>query len=367
MQISTQLQSDPPTRQLNHLFDLTAVRQFASDEKIPFDKLRRVVYAVFHGHESIEQAVTRLSRSAQDRLKSHFELQPLETVDRFDSQEDYSSKFVLRTKDAHLLETVLLRSAAGRTSVCVSSQVGCSAGCPFCATSQMGLTRSLTTAEILEQVLLAAGVAQGENRRLRNVVFMGMGEPLDNRQALFESIEKLTDSQLFDIPLRKILVSTVGIPAGMRAISDRFPGIHMALSLHSARPELRRKLVPWTKKYSLDELAQSIRYVAKRHNTHREQGNVMIEYIMISGINDGEADANALIKFLKDISAHVNLIPYNPIPHGPNWVATPRQERDLFANRLRAAGIFTTIRYSMGSDIQAACGQLVQQQLVSDS
>ena len=354
-------------QQRESLFDFAAIQRFANDEKIEFDKLRRVVYALFHGHESIDQALSRLSSESRERLQSVFELHALEVVDRHDSREDFSSKFVLRTRDSNLIETVLLRSATGRTSVCVSSQVGCGAGCPFCATSRMGLKRNLTTAEIVEQVRLAARIAKTENRRLRNIVFMGMGEPLDNQSSLFSTIEKLTDPQLFDIPHRRILVSTVGVPDGMRDISNRFPGIHLALSLHSARPELRRRLVPWTKHYSLDELASALRYVAERHRTHRQQGNVMIEYIMISGVNDGHDDLQSLIEFLQGISAHVNLIPYNPIPDGPNWLPTPREQRNAFANQLREAGIFTTIRYSMGSDIQAACGQLVQQQIATNS
>ncbi len=191
---------------------------------------------------------------------------------------------------------------------------------------------------------------------------MGMGEPLDNEVELHAALDRLLDSAGFDLPPRRLLISTVGIPDAMRRLVDRYPGVQLAVSLHSARPELRAKLVPWSRRHSWDELREALRYVADRHATHRHQGPVMIEHLMLAGVNDRRDDAEALVAYLQGIRAHVNLIPYNPIPWGPSWQATPRSERDTFANVLREAGIFTTIRYSMGSDIQAACGQLVQAQ-----
>jgi 23S rRNA (adenine2503-C2)-methyltransferase len=229
----------------------------------------------------------------------------------------------------------------------------------------MGLHRNLSSDEILEQVLVAAQLTSGEGRRLRNVVFMGMGEPLHNEDELYSAIRFLTSPRAFNMPPRRLSVSTVGVPDAMRRLIDSFPGIQMAFSLHSPRPELRAKLVPWSRRYTWHEVQDALRYVATRPKLHRHQGPVMIEYIMIAGINDSDQDADALVEYLSGLTVMINLIPYNQTSFVPNWQATSRERRGEFAKRLREAGFFTTIRYSMGSDVQAACGQLVQTHLLS--
>jgi 23S rRNA (adenine2503-C2)-methyltransferase len=223
----------------------------------------------------------------------------------------------------------------------------------------MGLRRSLTAEEIVHQVLLAAQLSIDQGRRLRNVVFMGMGEPLHNESAVHETIRILSHEQTFNMPHRRLSVSTVGVPDAMRRLIDTFPGIQVAFSLHSARPELRSRLVPWSRRYSWEETQEALRYVATRPKTHRHQGPVMIEHIMIEGLNDSDRDADALVEFLRGMYVMINLIPYNANAFIANWQPTPRDRRSQFAQRLRQAGIYTTIRYSMGWDVQAACGQLV--------
>jgi 23S rRNA (adenine2503-C2)-methyltransferase len=218
--------------------------------------------------------------------------------------------------------------------------------------------RHLRAEEIVEQVLVAARMARAEGRRLRNVVFMGMGEPLDNESALHAAVERLLDRRGCGLPPRRVLVSTVGLPDAMVRLVDRFPGVQLALSLHSARPELRNRLVPRSRSHSWQDLRDALHYVARQPEAHRHQAPVMIEHLMAAGINDCPEDARALVDYLAGIRAHVNLIPFNPFPGGPPWQSTPRRQRDRFARHLRAAGIFTTIRYSLGADIQAACGQL---------
>lgn len=344
------------------IHDVEAVERFRRAWRIDPDRIRRMRYALYQEHESVEDAMERLPAGVVSAMTSAFDLQPLVTVDCQDSVLDGSSKFVLQAQDGAKLETVLLRSATGRTAGCISTQVGCQAGCPFCATARMGLRRQLSAAEILEQVLVVARRARQEGRRLRNLVFMGMGEPLDNESALHSAIEILLGPHGCHYPPRRLLVSTVGVPEAMKRLIDRFPGIQMALSLHSARPELRAKLVPWSRRYGWNELREALEYVAAQPTTHRHQGPVMIEHLMLAGVNDGPDDAEALIDYLRGMRVHVNLIPYNPVPHAPDWQPTPRDQRDEFAQRLRAAGIFTTIRYSMGADIRAACGQLVQRE-----
>jgi 23S rRNA (adenine2503-C2)-methyltransferase len=341
------------------LHDWVALEQFRRSRGLEPDRLRRVKFAIYQLHEPIGVALSRLRPADAQVLLSEFDLEPLEVAATYDSTVDWSKKFVLRTSGGELLESVLLRASTGRTSVCVSTQIGCRAGCPFCATARMGLHRNLSAAEIVEQVLVVARAARCEGRRLRNVVFMGMGEPLDNEDELQRAIAMLLDAQGAGFPARRLTVSTVGIPAAMIRLIDRFPEVRMALSLHSARPDLRSRLVPWSRKHSWDELQAALHYVAQRHDS---AAPVMIEHIMLAGVNDGADDAQALIEYLQGIRAHTNLIPFNPVPHAANWQPSDRARRDWFAGQLRRAGIFTTIRYSMGVDIQAACGQLALSQ-----
>jgi 23S rRNA (adenine2503-C2)-methyltransferase len=347
-------------QQLPTLHEASAVESFRRQYCVDPDRIRRVLHGIYQLHEPLGTALARLPEQLSAAMRKQFELSPLRIARRVDSEQDGSTKLLLRAVDGETVEAVLMRAATGRMSVCVSSQVGCRAGCPFCATAAMGLRRQLAAPEIVEQVTIAARLARAKGRRLRNVVFMGMGEPLDNELALHQALDRLLDQRHgMALPPRRVLVSTVGVPDAMKRLIDRFPGVHVALSLHSARPELRGRLVPWSRKHDWGEVRRALQYVADRHATYRHQGPVMIQYLMVAGVNDQPHDAEALMKYLAGIRAHVNLIPYNQISSGPAWRPTPRPMREAFANRLREAGLFTTIRYSMGADIQAACGQLV--------
>lgn len=340
--------------------DEAAVERFRKQQRIDPDRIRRSRYAFYQMFDDYETAFSRLGEQHKEAALSHFGRLVLEVVERHHSNLDGSTKLVLKTPDGYRIETVVIRAETSRTAVCVSTQVGCQAGCPFCATARMKLQRSLTPYEITEQVLLAAWEAKESGRRLRNVVFMGMGEPLHNEESVYPALDMLMAPSAFRIPPRRITVSTVGIPDAMIRLADRFPGIQIALSLHSAIPEKRAKLVPWTRQITWDGLHTALREVANRPRLFREQGPVMIEHILIHDLNDGEEDVQALIEYLQGIPCIVNLIPFNPIPTIAAWQSSPRERREMFWRRLREAGIFTTIRYSMGSDVQAACGQLAQ-------
>ena len=335
---------------------------FRRQHRVDPDLIRRMQYLLYRSAKPVELALARLGVTAAAAAKETFDLSPLQLINRHDSKIDGSVKLVLEARDGLRIETVLLCAYSARTTVCISTQVGCRAGCTFCATARMGLKRNLTRVEILEQIAIAARIAQDEGRRLRNLVFMGMGEPLHNELELHAAVEILLAPLGFGIAPKRITVSTVGVPDAMRRLVDRFPGIQVALSLHSARPELRAKLIPWSRQHEWQELHDALRDVANRPALHRNHV-VMIEHLMLAGVNDNPEDADALIEYLAGIPCLVNLIPYNPIPYAPNWAPTAREHRGEFANRLRAAGLFTTIRYSMGSDVNAACGQLVQQHL----
>jgi 23S rRNA (adenine2503-C2)-methyltransferase len=196
-----------------------------------------------------------------------------------------------------------------------------------------------------------------EGRSVRNIVFMGMGEPFHNEEAVYEAVSALLVPELFHHAPGRVLISTVGIPDAMVRCARRFPEVNLALSLHSVRQDVREQIIPLAAKYSLDELRAAVVKV-----NQIQDNTVMIEYLMLEGINDSPDDAGELAAWLNGLDVHVNLIPYNSIESAPHLRTTQRPQRDAFAEVLRAAGFTTTIRYSLGADIAAACGQLVQRE-----
>jgi 23S rRNA (adenine2503-C2)-methyltransferase len=219
----------------------------------------------------------------------------------------------------------------------------------------MGIARNLSAAEILDQVVLAGEHMAREGRRIRNIVFMGMGEPFHNEETVYEAVAKLLSPEMFHHPPGRVLISTVGIPDAMLRCARRFPEVNLALSLHSVRQEVRERLIPLAGKYSLKTLRSTVARV-----NEIQRNSLMIEYLMLRDVNDSADDALELAAWLRGLDVHVNLIPYNTIPSAPDYVTTEQPERDAFAAILRDAGFVTTIRYSLGADIAAACGQLVQ-------
>ncbi len=292
---------------------------------------------------------------ARDRIRLH----TLDLFRRCDSKLDGATKLLFRTDADLLIESVVLRIETGRSTLCVSSQVGCAAACDFCATGKMGIARDLSAEEIVDQVLQAGQLLVGEGRRLRNIVFMGMGEPFHNERQLKRALDLLTSRAYFNHSPGKILVSTVGVIEGMLRCADRFPAVNLALSLHSARQSVRETLIPLARNYPLDELRRAVSEV---NRLQAPSTTVMIEYLMLAGVNDADADAAALIAWLDGLNVHVNLIPYNPIDDAPHLIGSDRPTCKRFAERLKAAGLQTTVRHSLGSDIAAACGQLVRQE-----
>ncbi len=289
--------------------------------------------------------------------REHVDCHTLTLFRRCDSEIDGASKLLFRTTAGMLIESVILRIATGRTTLCVSSQVGCAAACDFCATGKMGIAQNLSAAEILDQVLQAGQILKTEDRRLQNVVFMGMGEPFHNEENLNEVVESLTASHLFDRSPGSILVSTVGVADAMLRFAKRFPLVNLALSLHSVDQETREGIIPLAKKFPLQQLRATLLEI-----NQIQQRETMIEYLMLAGVNDSLDDAHQLAVWLQGIDAHVNLIPYNAIEDSPHLSGTARDDITAFADVLKAAGQKTTVRYSLGSDIAAACGQLVRKE-----
>ena len=333
------------------IFDNESLEQLRKETRLDPEHLRALRNALFKKFEADDVALDRFPE--RDRLRCH----SLEMFRRCDSQVDGASKLLLKTEAGMLIESVILRIATGRSTLCVSSQVGCAAACDFCATGKMGIAQNLSSAEILDQVLQTGQILAAENRRLHNIVFMGMGEPFHNEENLFETLDALTSPRMFNRSPGSILVSTVGVPEGMLQCAEQFPKVNLALSLHSVNPEVRCELIPLTKKHPLDELQNTI------HELNRRQGiPVMIEYLMLAGKNDSTDDARQLVEWLRGLNVHVNLIPYNEIEDAPHLTGTEDTTIRTFAATLKESGLTTTVRYSLGSDIAAACGQLVRKE-----
>jgi 23S rRNA (adenine2503-C2)-methyltransferase len=341
------------------IHDSAALQVLRSRCRMEPNQLRQLRNAFYKKHLTAAEALHLLPEAQREAFASTVAFHALELHSRHDSQLDGASKLIFRTARGPLLETVILRIASGRTSLCVSSQVGCAARCAFCATGFMGVARDLSSAEILDQVIQANALLRDEGRSVRNVVFMGMGEPFHNESAVYQALDVLLSPQCFAFSPARVLVSTVGIPAALIRCARRFPRINLALSLHSARQEQRERLIPLARRYPLEVLRQALVEVQALRKRP-----LMIEYLLLDDVNDGNADIVALSEYLRGLSVHVNLIPYNPIAEAPDLRGTPLPRRKEFAAALTAAGFVVTTRYSLGSDIAAACGQLVRREQV---
>ncbi len=273
----------------------------------------------------------------------------LTEVKRVDSSDGETTKFLWKLEDGNFIESVLIR-APGRHTVCVSSQVGCPARCAFCASGKEGLMRNLTPAEIVEQVVRIHRV-----QPITNVVFMGMGEPLENYGNVVESIRLLIDPRYFGLSKRRITVSTVGVVEGIDRLLEEDLGVNLVLSLHAPTQDLRKKIIPYARRYPLEDVMAAMdRWQAR---TGRD---VTFEYTLLDGLNDKPEHADLLVQLLGRRQCTVNLIPYNPVaglrlkrPSGPRIL----EFRDI----LEQGGLVTTCRYTKGDDIAAACGQLAMQ------
>jgi 23S rRNA (adenine2503-C2)-methyltransferase len=268
-----------------------------------------------------------------------------------------TDKALHRLDDGSLVESVLMRYPARgqrrpRATACISSQAGCAVGCPFCATGELGFGRDLDVAEMVDQVRHWRRILAAEGRRLTNVVFMGMGEPLLNLERVLDTAVALCDPRRFGLGARHITISTSGVIPGIERLAELRPQYTLAISLHAARPELRDVLVPLNRRYPVDQLVGAAASYAAA--TGRR---VTYEYVMIDGVNDSIADATALARLLRGQLAHLNLIPMNPVAHTP-WQPSRPERVEAFVSALRPSGVRVTVRRNRGLEIGAACGQL---------
>ncbi len=294
--------------------------------------------------------ITTAPKALRSRLDEGLPLALTPVVERVSDKGD-TIKFVSKLDGGHLVETVLMLYA-DRATVCVSSQAGCAMGCGFCATGQAGFDRHLTTGEIVEQVVLAARKAKAVGRRVSNVVYMGMGEPLANYDAVWRSVQRLHGA--IGLSARHITVSTVGIVPGIRRLTLEELPVNLAVSLHAANDTLRDELVPINKRYPIQMLADACGEYLEVHNRR-----LSFEWAMIRDVNDRLSDAKELAAFCRRfrLPAHVNLIPLNPTG-GYGTPGTPLHRVEEFRNNLEAFGVTATVRRNRGTDIDAACGQL---------
>ncbi len=294
--------------------------------------------------------LTTLSKALRDRLDSEFRPALTEVTESV-SDGGETVKFLWELDGGARVETVLMHYD-DRTTVCVSSQAGCAMGCSFCATGQAGFERHLTSGEIVEQVIRAQRTAaEGDPpRRVSNIVFMGMGEPLANFDNTWTAVRRIRDD--IGIGARHITVSTVGLIPGILRLAEEPEQVNLAVSLHAADNELRDQLVPINRRYPLEALMEAC--TAYFGSTHRR---VSFEWAMIDGVNDKLSDAAALAELCQPLRAHVNLIPLNPTPGYPVR-GSSRNRVHAFRDRLQKLGVTVTIRDTRGSEIDAACGQL---------
>jgi 23S rRNA (adenine2503-C2)-methyltransferase len=299
--------------------------------------------------------MTNIAKGVRAQLAEKFTLERPEIVERLIS-EDGTRKYLIRMAPGIEVESVFIPDVSRSGALCVSSQVGCTLTCTFCHTGTQRLVRNLTPAEIVLQVMicrddLGEWPSAFEPRRLVNIVFMGMGEPLYNTDNVIKSIDLISDDQGIAIGRRRITVSTSGVVPDIAKVGDANP--MLAISLHAADDDTRTKIMPINKKYPLDTLLQACRDYPGLSNAKR----ITFEYVMLKGINDTPQHARNLITKLQGIPAKVNLIPFNPWP-GTDYLCSDMDVIKDFAARLKKAGLAAPIRKTRGEDIMAACGQL---------
>lgn len=333
-------------------------RAVAAELGEPAYRAEQVSRHYFSSFDADPAAMTDLPKSSRVRLAQAMLPPLLEPIRHVSCDEGRTRKTLWRASDATLIESVLMRYP-GRATVCVSSQAGCGMGCPFCATGQAGLTRNLSTAEIVEQVVtanraLGLGELAGARGRVSNVVFMGMGEPLANYRSVVDAIRRLSDPTPYGLGLsaRSITLSTVGLAPAIRRLGGEGLPVRLAVSLHAPDDDLRDSLVPVNRRFPVAEVLDAgFDYAASSRR------RLSIEYTLIDGVNDQVWRARALGRLLRGRPTHVNLIPLNPT-RGSSWRAARDQGVASFAEALIQAGVPATVRDTRGREIDGACGQL---------
>ena len=295
--------------------------------------------------------MTNLPKATREMLEAHFAINHIK-VDVMQRSDDGTIKNAVRLHDGLLVESVLIPTE-NRTTACVSSQVGCSLNCSFCATARLKRMRNLLPDEIFDQVKVIDDQSKMFfGRPLSNIVFMGMGEPLMNYNNVLKAIDKITSEEGLGMSAKRITVSTSGVPKLIKKMADDGVKFKLAVSLHSAIDEVRTSIMPFNTQFPLSELREAL-----SHWYQKTKNRITYEYVVWKGINDQKKDVDALIKFCKFAPSKVNLIEYNPIDDD-NFQQAAAESLTMYQTMLEDAGITVTVRRSRGKDIDAACGQL---------
>ena len=306
------------------------------------------IYTWLHKGVRSYDEMTNISKELRTELSQRYPFTPPEVVRRQQSQRDGTIKYLWRLADGNCVETVLMRYHYGNT-VCISTEVGCRMGCAFCASTLGGLVRKLEPQEILDQVLFTQ-VDSG--LPVSHIVLMGIGEPLDNYENVLRFLELVNSPEGMNISMRHISLSTCGLIPKIRELAEKKLQLTLSISLHAPSDETRDRIMPVNKAYPTQDLLDACR------DYYRITGRrISFEYAMIHGVNDSEADAKLLLKRLKGMGAHMNLIPLNHVEESP-LKPSPRQAVQRFQQILEEGGIPATVRRTLGGDIDASCGQL---------
>lgn len=338
--------------------------EVCADLGLPRFRISQLANHYFNHLSTDPDTFTDFPASSRQEVVSSFFPDLIRPLTTREADQGRTIKTLWELFDGSRIESVLMRYP-NRVTLCISSQVGCGMGCPFCATGQLGLTRNMSTGEILEQVraaskLIRSGQVPGGPGRLSNIVFMGMGEPMGNYKAVLSAVRQISalPPEGFGISARNITVSTVGVVPGMRKLAREGVPVRLAVSLHAPSDELRDELVPMNRRFNTSQVLDAA------HDYYLASGRrVSIEYALMRGINDQAEHARLLARRLNhygDNWVHVNPIPLNPI-EGSRWTASKPEDEQAFLDILHQAGIAATMRDTRGADIDGACGQLAAQ------
>lgn len=336
-----------------------ALTAYLEEKNISAYRAKQILHAVYKEGKGNFNDISVLPKDLKDMLSRDLSAFSLSAEKEQMSDNADTIKAVFSLKDGKKIESVLMRFRDSRNSVCVSSQVGCGLKCAFCATGRMGFSRNLTAEEIADQVLFFDQYLKKKGGRVTHVVFMGMGEPFLNYDAVMEAVRILNDPELLGIAARNITISTSGIIPGIKRFGGEKLQINLAISLHAPTQELREKLMPIAKSFRLPELISAVGDYIKK--TRRR---ISYEYVMLKGVNDSQECAKKLAVLIKGQLCHVNLIPYNETSLGISekllgFENSGRARIDAFKKNLESFSIPVTVRVSLGQNISAACGQLI--------
>ena len=331
------------------------LRQFFVDQGDKAFRGNQVYEWLWQKGAHVFSDMTNLSKDTRSLLDEHFVINHIK-VDQMQRSADGTIKNAVKLHDGLTVESVLIPTNT-RTTACVSSQVGCSLNCKFCATARLKRMRNLNPDEIVDQVVVIDQQSKlYHNRPLSNIVFMGMGEPLMNYNNVLKAIDKITSPEGLGMSPKRITVSTSGVPKIIKKMADEAVRFNLAVSLHSALDEVRTEIMPFNEQMPLIELKEALQYWYAKTNKR-----ITYEYVVWDGINDRKEDIDALLSFCKAVPSKVNIIEYNPIDDGQFQQASP-EAIDAYVRALESNGITVTVRRSRGKDIDAACGQLANKQ-----